>query len=1136
MKLPKHIAIFNIFLLCSLLLHAQTEVKKPAPVQPELIPVSIPSSVGYGKPGGEYRMDLNTWTGTYLNALTDYNLRLLEKDKTRVVSFSYARRYKLIREYYPDRFEKIKKQITAGRWLIGGFRVAETDGFLLSKESLVRQALYGNIYFKAETGKESPPGADTAISAIDHASGMLSSQAAIKRWNRKNELLAQAAEPLAGMAGWVGAIPYPRTAFSQAWWMVLGNQDKDILEGSAVPKTYETAWNDEIISMNRFASLLESSAGGVTRAMDTRTKGKTITVYNPLAIDREDVVEAEVLFPEGAPDFISVTDPEWKEVPSQVISRTKTSLRILFAAKVPSLGLACFGVQPAKTASLLKTPLLAGTSSLENEFYKLIINAGGDVSSITDKKLNKELLSAPARLEFLKEHPETRPSWSMDWNDRKNPAIGFVDGPATITQTESGPVRITFRIERNARNSSFVQYISLSAGEAGKRIEFRNTVEWQSAGVSLKASFPLTASNPKATYAVNEGITEAGNNDETNYERPSRQWFDLTDKAGTYGVSVLEDCKYGSDKPNDKTLRLTLLYTPAANYYPDQATQDWGTHDFTYALYSHKGDWKSGRSAWQGRMLNQPLRAFQVPDHNGFLGNTFSFVKISSQNVSLSALKKAEAGEVLILRLEEISGTATDNAEVTFPVKVLSASETDDQERKTNDAQLVTGKLIVSLKPFETKTFSVQLADPAEKLNPPVSVSVPIPFDLDVISSETNKKGGAFDAGGKSFPAEQFPDKLVVDGVTFTLGPVAEGKNNAMKCQGQKIPLPKTGNYNKVYFLAAAERDTSGNFKAGDSKKTIRIQGYSGKTGQADRRTWDQLGRIKSVEKGFIRRDELAFVCTHLHKDTMNLPFQYGYLFKYGMDASSASGTLQLPDNPAIRIFAVTVAEDLYDQARPVAPLYDDLSGRKQLLLQLEPRFVTEEMSPLAVIRSSQKPALGSLPFRVTMKDYADMHMPNGVTARYFYSGTEKIKGTSPEQGGIVSAVNDGMFDLMPSDSLHDTWFEKGEGRIVMDLQKQTEIDSLHLFSNLSLKNGPQYFSIWEFSKDKEPVVTGDPSKNGWTYLCSISPKDIEGDGKVVFTVSPKKGNQIQGRYLMFVTEGCSHGPYFLREADVFEK
>ena len=307
----------------------------------------------------------------------------------------------------------------------------------------------------------------------------------------------------------------------------------------------------------------------------------------------------------------------------------------------------------------------------------------------------------------------------MDWKDRKNPPVGYVDGTPKITLTENGPVRITLKIERSARNSVFVQNISLTAGECGKRIVFRNTIDWQSKGVSLKASFPLTASNTVATYNLGLGTIERATNNEKKYEVPSREWFDLTDKSGTFGITVMEDSKFGSDKPSDKTIRLTLLYTPTTNFYHDQATQDWGTHEFTYGLYSHKGDWRTGESEWQGRCLNQPLKAFQVPEHPGFLGNIFSLVKVNTSEVDIRAIKKAENGKQLIVRLQELFGKDIDNVEVSFAGKITAASEVDGQERKIDEATLKDGKLLVSLTKFGMRSYAVTLSTPLEKISEP---------------------------------------------------------------------------------------------------------------------------------------------------------------------------------------------------------------------------------------------------------------------------------------------------------------------------------------------------------------------------------------------------------------------------------
>jgi hypothetical protein len=306
--------------------------------------------------------------------------------------------------------------------------------------------------------------------------------------------------------------------------------------------------------------------------------------------------------------------------------------------------------------------------------------------------------------------------------------------------------------------------------------------------------------------------------------------------------------------------------------------------------------------------------------------------------------------------------------------------------------------------------------------------------------------------------------------------------------------------------------------------------------GQFDKRVWDKLGRIKSLEKGFIKRDEVAWFATHVRKDTVNDPYHYAYIYKYSMDVSPAAGTLQLPENDAIRIFAITVADNYYDQAQPVQPLYDDFSGRKGFSLSLEKSNVSEDMLASARITSVRNRNLNDLPYKISMKDYADMHMPNGVTFSYYFSGTEKLKDNMPAQGMPVPSCNDGMFDLLPSDSARDIWFDHGEGRIVMDLQNNMGVDSLHVFSALDTKRGPETFSVWVSDKPKMPAITGDPKSNGWKFLALAGPVDVWGISKVVYSILPDAKNQLNCRYLMLVSEGSGQGPYYFREVDVFER
>src|SRR5207245_4677651 len=251
----------------------------------------------------------------------------------------------------------------------------------------------------------------------------------------------------------------------------MGGQFHDLLPGTATPKAFEFAWNDDVIAMNQFAGVLTSAANAVAAGLNTETKGSAIVVYNPLNIGREDVVEANIAFP-GAPKSVRVTGPDGSEVPAQL-----TDSKVLFLAKAPSVGFAVYDVQPADSSSV--STLKVSESSLENGRYRVELDQNGYVSQIFDKRLNHELLSAPIRLAISTDNPRQWPAWNMDFEDEQRAPRAFVSGPAKIRVVERGPVRVAVEVEREAEGSRFVQIISLSAGDAGNRLEFRNLIDWK---------------------------------------------------------------------------------------------------------------------------------------------------------------------------------------------------------------------------------------------------------------------------------------------------------------------------------------------------------------------------------------------------------------------------------------------------------------------------------------------------------------------------------------------------------------------------------------------------------------------------------------------------------------------------------
>jgi alpha-mannosidase len=786
----------------------------------------------------------------------------------------------------------------------------------------------------------------------DHSAGSITSQAYQKRWNRKNELLADAAEKASIGAMWLGSRVYPQERLNNAWTLVMGGQFHDILPGTATPRAFQFSWNDDVIAMNQFAGVLTSATEGIASVLNTQTTGHAIVVYNPLNIEREDVVEASIpITTEAAKGSVRVVGPDGVEVPSQLATG-----KVLFLAKVPSVGYAVYDVQLTPNVRKQSTLTVSGTM-LENQRYRIRLNLAADVVSIFDKQLNRELLEAPIRLAIKYDMPAQWPAWNMDWSDQQKPPRDYVTGAAQIRIVEDGPVRVALEVVRETEGSKFQQTIRLSAGDAGNRVEFSNVIDWHTVNANLKATFPLTAANPNATYNWDIGTIERGNNDERKFEVPSHQWFDLTDRSGTFGVTILSDCKYGSDKPDDKTLRLTLLRTPGIAPragYADQSSQDWGRHEIIYGLASHAGDWRSAQTDWQAQRLNQPLIAFDSSKHPGRLGKTFSILRVDNNRVRVLALKRAEEDpDEIIVRIVELDGREAHNVFLGFPAPVISAREVNAQELPVGKADVEKGQLVTSLGRYQPRTFAVKLARSSLPIFLPQTQPITLPYDLAVSNRDGERLRGGIDGEGYALPAEMLPPIIPYAGAAFFLGP--NHKANALVARGQTLPVPR--GMSRLYILAASvSGDQNVAFSVGSETTNVTIQDWSGFIGQWDNRQWspkevlqrprtpppdippdiaallqrsrtrsDPYGEMTGITPGFIKRAPLAWFASHRHTpDGKNEAYAYSYLFAYTIDVPAGAKTLTLPNNDNVRIMAITGSNER-SSVKPAQPLYDTL-------------------------------------------------------------------------------------------------------------------------------------------------------------------------------------------------------------------
>jgi alpha-mannosidase len=797
-----------------------------------------------------------------------------------------------------------------------------------------------------------------------HGVACFTSQAVMKQWNRRNELLADAAERASLAAEWLGGGGYPRDAIRAAWIRFLWHQFHDDLTGTSIPQAYRFSWNDELISLNQFAGITTGAIGALATGFDTRATGVPLVVYNPIATARRDPVDALVRFDRPAPASVHVVDTATgADVPAQVLSVAGRTARVLFLAEMPPVGFKVFDVRSgAAPASRRASSLKVTPTSLENERYVVKIDANGDVSSIVDREAGKDLLGGPATLELLNDLSTRWPAWEITWSEVSKPPLALAASPR-VRIVEQGPARVALEVARTAAGSTFLQRISLAAG--GDRLEFDTRVDWRTPGTLLKASFPLSASDSKATYDLGLGTIERPNAHENLYEVPGQQWADLTDRTGAYGTAILNDGKYGWDKPSDRTLRLTLIHTPkTAQNFVYQSSNDIGHHRFVYAIAGHAGDWRAGRVPERAARLNQPLMAFQTKPHAGAIGRSFSMLSVKADpgQVAVSAFKKAEDTDEVVLRVREVYGRPANRVEIALPVAMTAAREANAAEEVVGPIGLSDGKLSFGLARYQARTFIVKPGTMAARLMLPESSPLALPFDLDGFSPDSDRADGDLDGKGHTIPAELLPDVLKVDAVSFSLGPGGPGAKNTLTAKGQRIALP-AGDRSRLYLLAAAVGgDTEGTFvfeQAGVPARrvTLKVDDWEGAIGQWDSRladdrllrevfvvstskaqSWpldtiqgqmvvkvDSNGVLQGAERmqpAFVKRSRLALVATHRHRTEGNEPYIFANVFRYALEIPRGTTTVVLPTNDRIRIFAMTVARRDYGDTIAAGELY----------------------------------------------------------------------------------------------------------------------------------------------------------------------------------------------------------------------
>ena len=517
--------------------------------------------------------------------------------------------------------------------------------------------------------------------------GTYTSMARNKRGNRKSEYAMMELELLSVLAENAGKA-YPTEELNRMWEMILTNQFHDILPGSSIHEVYEQ-------TKKEYAEIAETSAKLIGERMEALcgTKDESVTVWNTLGHRRNDVVVLGETAAEAMTDGTTVYP----------VQQTKDGA-IVYAENLPSKG---YQVLRPTSGAAAETPFAvteAGEGyTLETPFYTIQIDANGEFTSLFDKENDREVLQSGTtgnELRIYEDKPLQYSAWNLDiFHTEKS---WKVEGVRRMEWTENGPVRATLEIEREVMDTVIRQQIHFYAKD--RRIDFETYVDWKFAEHVLKVHFPVDVHSDEATFDIQFGnVTRKLHTntswDQARFEVCGHKWADISE--GSYGVSLMNDCKYGYSMKN-RVMTQTLIKSGTE----PNLTADQEEHFFTYSLYPHAGTWREAGTEQEALNLNVPAKAVAGAAEK----DRMEFLSVDKRDVVLETVKKAEDGDGVIVRLYEVENART-KVTLHCAEAIASAEETDLLENPIEGALGVKeNEIELTIKPYEIRTIRIRTA------------------------------------------------------------------------------------------------------------------------------------------------------------------------------------------------------------------------------------------------------------------------------------------------------------------------------------------------------------------------------------------------------------------------------------------
>ena len=489
--------------------------------------------------------------------------------------------------------------------------------------------------------------------------GTYTSVAKNKKNNRKSEFLYLDAELLGTIGKELLGKEFDKASLRRGWEMILSNQFHDIIPGSSIDEVYDQSDIDYAWVQDIAHKQIGDIRGEIASKLDKR---EGYVVFNPHSFVGDGTVKID-----GKSVLVSGVAPK---------------------------GYSC--VKSYKDSN----SIIVTADGVETNVLKVKFDKFWQITSIYDKVNKRELLKKGAignELRIYQDYPDVYDCW--EWQAYSCDKYRTVTDFSAVDIVDDG-ARLGIKIVRPFMESEITQTIWFY--DDSLQIDFDTELDWHQNSQMLKCAFDVDIHTDKATYDIQFGTIERPTHmntswDAAKFEVCAHKYADISE--GGYGVSLINDCKYGHDI-HDGLIQLSLL---KCGIHPSKRS-DHGKHSFTYSICPHAGSLATCDTVKRAYFINYPMYAIKAEGNESVIPTSYSALKLDKENVICETVKEAESTLDTIVRLYETKNVRS-VATLEIGFEASKCYLCDLLENELEELEIKDGKVAVDIKGFEIVTL-----------------------------------------------------------------------------------------------------------------------------------------------------------------------------------------------------------------------------------------------------------------------------------------------------------------------------------------------------------------------------------------------------------------------------------------------